>query len=1133
MRQLLLKSLFAFAVCIFSLTNLSAQVTTSGIQGSVRDGDGEAMIGATVRAVHEPSGSVYGAVTNMEGRYNLPNMRVGGPYSVEVSFIGFESQIFNGLILKLGEPYSLDVVLGDSGLELEQVVVTGSSSEEFNSSRTGTATNVSNKQLTSLPQISRSVTEFTRLTPQANGNSFAGRDSRYNNLQIDGANFNNAFGLSGGSLPGGNSQPISLDAIEEITVNIAPYDVTQSGFTGAGINAVTRSGTNTFSGSAYGFYRNQDFQGRRIGDVELEAVEAATRNYGFRLGGPIIKNKLFFFVNAEREEDTGANASGANLWRSSANGVADPTNNVTRVRTSDLEAVKNHLVDRWGYDPGRYEGYANEAEQFSTKFLARIDWNINEKHKLAVRYNQVTGISNQLANGASGPRPRSGGGSNPAANRVSQNSMTFENGNYGFENTVRSLTAELNSYFSSNLSNQFLATFSRIQDRRTAPSSQLFPFVDIWDGGGILEDGSKNPGDINYMSFGTELFTFNNDVVNNNFSAINNLTYVQGNHTFTLGAAFEIQNFGNSYTRMGTSYYRYASVEDFLTTGTSNEVAPTMFGLTYPYEGQETYARVNFGLASLYVQDRFSVNDNLDLTLGLRAELPIYMNELTPNRSIDEITLVNQYGMPNNYSSGDWPSSRLMVSPRFGFNYDVLGDRSLVLRGGTGVFSGRIPFVWLTNMPTNAGVLQNTIEPGSYEQVAGWINNITFQPEQYYYVNNVPAGAEDVFIASPTGGAPGSFALVDRDFKMPMIWRSSLGVDYNIPGTPLLLTADLLYTRDINAVFQFGANRARSGNRMDYGSSGDPGDYGDTREFFEPGQSTAYNPVMGGNNATVLTNTDIKGHSFSGTFGLTIPDYNGLSASLFYTYSAAKEVSANSGSSASSAWGASPTINSPNDQMLHISNFAIPHRVVGSLNYRIEYARSLATTVGIFYNGSHQDRFSYIYGNDINNDGVNADLIYLPKNTNDLPLVDVVEDGAVVFTAQQQRAALDAFIAENGLEEFKGQYIPRNQFLLPWLNRFDVRVLQDLFTNIAGKRNTLQLSVDIINFGNLLNNEWGVQQNLNGAQNLLSRTTATPAGGVPSLNMNRISGSFPSSPFQNASNFNTTWSMQVGVRYIF
>jgi hypothetical protein len=1131
----LMKIIFLLAVSAMTISNLSAQVTTSSIQGSVRDDSGESLIGATIRAIHEPSGSVYGSVTNVEGRFTLPNMRVGGPYTVEVSFIGYQSQTFSGIILRLGEPYALNVELTSEETELEQVIVTAQGVDDFTSARTGTATHVSNEQLTSLPQISRSVTEFTRLTPQANGNSFAGRDNRYNNLQIDGANFNNAFGLSGGPLPGGNSQPISLDAIEEITVNIAPYDITQSGFTGAGINAVTRSGTNTFTGSAYGFYRNQDFQGRQIGEVELEAIEASTRIYGFRLGGPIIRNKLFFFVNAEREEDTGANASGANLWRASTNGIADPTNNITRVTVDDLEAVRNHLINQWGYDPGRYQGYADEAEQYSTKFLARIDWNINEKHKMAVRLNQVTGVSNQLANAASGPRPRSGGGNNPAAFRVSQNSMTFENANYGFENTVRSITAELHSYFGPKLSNQFLATFSRIQDRRTSPGNQLFPFVDIWDGGGTREDGTKDPGNMNYMSFGTELFTFNNDVINNNYSIINNLTYIAGNHTVTAGAAFEIQNFGNSYTRMGTSYYRYASVEDFLTTGTPNEVVPTMFGLTYPYEGQDTYARVNFGLASLYAQDRFSVNEELDLTFGVRAELPIYLNELTPNPSIDRITLTNPYGMPKHYSSGEWPHPRVMVSPRFGFNYNVLGDRSLVIRGGTGVFSGRVPFVWLTNMPTNAGVLQNTVEPGSYDQVAEWIGNITFQPERYYYVNHVPEGAEDVFISSPSSGAPGSFALVDRDFKMPMIWRSSLGMDFSIPQTPLVVTAEFLYTKDINAVFQFGANRKRSDNRMNYGSSGEEGDYGDYREFFEPGQSTAYNTVMGGNNATVLTNTDIKGHSFSGTFGLSVPDYHGLSASLFYTYSAAKEVSANAGSSANSAWGASPTINSPNDQMLQISSFAVPHRVVGSLNYRLEYVRSLATTVGVYYNGAHQGRFSYIYGNDINNDGVNADLIYLPRNTGDVPFVNIVDpdNGSVLFSPEQQRVALNAFIDKNGLEEFKGKYVPRNRFLLPWLHRFDVRILQDLFTEIGGQRNTLQLSVDIINFGNLLNREWGVQQNLNGAQNLLSRTSPTPESGIPSLNLNRISNQFPTTPFQNGSNFSTTWSMQVGLRYLF
>ena len=1120
MRQSLLKSLFASLLVVFAMGTAFGQVTTSSIQGIVSDASGETLPGANVVAIHEPSGTRYGAVTNLDGRFTMPNLRVGGPYTIQVSFIGYNTATYTGISLRLGEPYALNAVLKDDSTDLQEVVITGSRSGDFDSNRTGTATNISQEKLNALPQINRSVTEFTRLTPQANGTSFAGRDARYNNLQIDGANFNNGFGLSGNPLPGGQAQPISLDAIEEISVNIAPFDVTQSGFTGAGINAVTRSGTNTMKGSAYYFVKNQDLQGRRIGDNEIPSVDAATQNFGFRLGGPIIKNKLFFFVNAERENLTGANASGTNLWRASENGVADPENNISRVRRTELEQVRNHLINVWDYDPGRFEGYADEAFQFNTKVLARIDWNINDKHKLAVRYNQVVGNSNALANGNSGPFPRSPGD----ANRVSQNSITFENGNFQFQNSVRSVTAELNSFLSPKISNQLLATYSRIQDTRVPRSPRLFPFVDIWDGG--RGDGTRN-----YISFGTELFSFNNDVINNNASIINNLTYVEGKHTITGGAAFELQNFGNSFVRLGSSYYRYASVEDFLTTGTPNEVAPIMFGVTYPYEGQETYARVNFGLASMYIQDRISVNERLTVTAGLRAELPIYMNQLTPNFSINAITLQNQFGMPTNYDTGSWPKSRVMMSPRFGFNYDVNGDRSLIIRGGTGVFSGRVPFVWLTNMPTASGVLQNNVEPGSYAEIANWIGNVSFNPDQYHWVNNPPAGAEGVFIRTPEAGAPGTFSLVDRDFRMPMVWRSSLGVDYKIPNTPFVLTSDLLYTRDINAVFQFGANRARSTNRFNYGGTGQPGDYGDTREVVLPGTSVAYNPVMGANNATILTNTSIKGYAMSATVGLTVPEYKNLSASVFYTYSDAREVTANAGSSAQSAWGGSPTINSPNDQMLHISNFALPHRIVADLNYRLEYAGNFATTFGVFYNGAHQGRFSYTYGNDWNGDGINADLLFLPTNTSSLNFVDIVQGGNVVFTAAEQRAAFDAFVSANGLDKYRGQYVPRNAFLRPWLNRFDVRVLQDIYTNIGGRRNTLQLSLDIVNFGNMLNSEWGIQENLNGAQNLLSRVGAVSAN--PNVNMNRVSGQLPTTPFNNAFGFGTTWSMQFGLRYIF
>jgi hypothetical protein len=1117
MRQNLQVIIGCFLILFFMAGAVKAQVTTSSLQGVVVDNTGQSLPGANVVATHEPSGTRYGAVSNLEGRFNLSGLRIGGPYTISISFIGYQTQSYSGIILKLGEPYGLNATLNDDSTELSEVIITGSKSSEFDSKRTGTSTNINQQQLNSLPQINRSVTEFTRLTPQSNGTSFAGRDSRFNNLQVDGANFNNGFGLSGNPLPGGNAQPISLDAIEEISVNIAPFDVTQSGFTGAGINAVTKSGTNTFQGSAYLFTKNQNLQGRKIGDNELERVDAGTKNYGFRLGGPIIKNKLFFFINAEREEETGANASGTNLWRPSENGVADAENNISRVRRSELEAVGAHLRNVWGYEPGRYEGYASEASQYNTKFLARVDWNISDKHKLAVRYNQVVGISNQLANGTSGAFPRT---PNDAA-RVSQNSITFENGNYGFENSVQSLTAELTSYLSNKVSNQFLATYSRIQDKRTTPSDQLFPFVDIWDGS--TTNVQRGDGNRNYISFGTELFSYNNDVINDNYSFINNLTYVEGKHTFTAGAAFEIQKFGNSFVRNGASYYRYRTVEDFLTTGTPNEVAPIQFALTYPYEGQETYARVNFGLGSLYFQDRIQASTKLALTIGVRAELPIYFNELTPNPSINELVFQDVNGNPKNYDSGSWPTSRIMVSPRVGFNYDVKGDRSFVVRGGTGAFSGRVPFVWLTNMPTGAGVLQNTVEPGSYAQVASWIGNVTFQPQDiYYYVKNPPAGAENVFIPNPRAGAPSSFALVDTDFRMPMIWRSSLGADYMIPNTPFMLTTDILYTRDINAVFQYGANRAVSPNRMNAG--------GDTRELVLPGQSVAYNPALGANNAQVLTNTSLKGESFSATLGLTVPQLNGFTGSLYYTYSAAREVSANAGSSASSAWGGSPNINSPNDQILQTSAFALPHRVMANLSYRLAYGK-LATTFGVYYNGSNQGRFSYTYSNDLNGDGINADLLFIPENSSSLNFVNIVQSGNVVFTAAQQREAFDAFIAANDLEQYRGAYTPRNEFLRPWLNRYDVRVLQDIATNIGANKNTLQISLDIVNFANMLKSDWGIQDNLNGAQNLLTRSGAVSAN--PNFIMNRVSGQLPSTPFQNASNFGTTWSMQIGLRYIF
>ena len=1104
-------------VLFLGITSAVAQVTTSGLSGRVNTENNEALPGATVIAVHVPSGTQYATITNANGIFTLQGLRPGGPYTVDVSFIGYSTGKFSQLTLQLGETFSLNVNLIESSVDVGEIIVVGTKMSAFQTNKTGAATNISSQQLTSLPTISRSITDFTRLTPQAYGNSFAGRDGRYNNLQIDGANFNNAFGLSTNPLPGGQSQAISLDAIEEIQINIAPYDVKQSNFTGAGINAITRSGTNLMTGSVYGFYNNEKFQGRKIGSVELpEGQSALTRNYGFRVGGPIIENKLFFFINAERQDDIGANASGSNLWRASTNGVANPTNNIARTSVADLEAVRNHLINQWGYDPGRYEGYATEAIQYSTKFLARIDWNINQNHRLAIRYNQVEGVANSLANGNSGPSPRS------STNRVSQNSITFEKGNYSTSNIVKSLTAELNSKFSADISNQFLATYSRIQDTRKSPS-EIFPFVDIWDGNRSTSGGPET----NYMSFGYELFTFNNDVVNDNFSFVNNLTYLKGSHTITGGLSFDVQKFGNNYVRLGTSYYRYASVEDFLTTGKPNEVAPITFGVTYPYEGQDPYARINFAQVAAYIQDRFAVNEQFTLTYGLRAELPLYLNELTTNAAINSLSLLDPDGNSKNYDSGAWPASRIMLSPRVGFKYDVMNDGVLTLRGGTGVFTGRVPFVWLTNMPTNAGVLQNNVEPGSYAQVASWIGNVRFNPDQYHWVNNPPAGASAVFIKTPRDGYPSSFSLVDQDFRMPKVWRSSLGFDYNIPETPFVATSDILYTKEINAAYQFGANRATPNTKMNYG--------GDDRYFFPTAAAAAHNPNLGANSGVVLTNTDVNGHSFSATVGLTVPSYNGISASVYYTYSEAKTISDNPGSNASSAWVGSPSINSPNDQNLFYSAYSIPHSVKGHISYRKTYYNNLATTFSLFYNGAHSGRFSYTYNSDLNRDGINADLLYLPQNSSSLTFANLTA-GGVTYTPAQQREAFDKFVEANGLDKYRGQYLPRNAFLMPWRDRFDFRMLRDLMVGLGKDSRSLQLSLDILNIGNMVNKNWGVAQTFNNAQRLLNVASVTPDG-VPTFRMNTIVDNgqtvLPTTPFRNVSTNSTTWSMQIGLRYNF
>lgn len=1088
--------LFLFVVIGFAL---QAQVTTAGIAGVVRDNAGTAMVGATVKLTHVPTGTVYTAITNDNGRYSFINARAGGPYSLETSSVGSKTFMESGIYLTLGDVLSKNITLEDEATQLSEVVVTSSRNPIINGDRTGAATNISSQTIQRLPSLTRSITDFTRLTPQSDGNNFAGRDGRYNNLQIDGANLNNAFGLSSDPLPGGGNQPISLDAIEEIQVNVAPYDVRQTGFTGAGINAITKSGTNELSGSIYAFLRPKSFAGTKVDDYELNADNNPNSvSYGARLSGPIIKNKLLYFVNFEYEN---AETPG-NIWVAD-NGSNTGQPNVSRTKESDLQAVSDYLKSKYGYDPGAYQGYSPTYNQGNIKGLARLDWNINEKNNFNVRYSYMVGNNDQGANASSGPRPRS------VNSRISDQSMVFENGNYSFKNTVSSIAAELNSRFSSSLFNQLIVTYSRIQDTRTTPGS-LFPFVDIGDGG---TDPSKYS---NYMSFGTELFSYNNEVLNKNLIATDNLTYVLGKNTFTAGLSYQSMFFGNSYQRMGASYYRYASVQDFL-----NDAHPIAYGITYLNQGQDRFAQVNFGLAGLYLQDKIALSDRFNLTVGIRADMTLFNDNPPSNPVVDTLVFRGEDGSPTKYSISKWPKSVPLFSPRLGFNYDVLGDRTLQLRGGTGIFTGNIPFVWFTNMPTNAGVIQNTYEPVSNSVLAN-IDHLEKDP--LYWVNALPGD----FPTTASNKPPGGLALIDPDFKMPQVWRSNIGVDYKIANSPLLVSADLIYTKDLVGIYQYNANRAPATDKLAYS--------GDNRDYWSNTDDAKYNKLDALNEIVpVLSNTD-KGSSLTATLALNLNNYHGVNAGLFYNYTKSEDITGNPGSNASSAWTNSYSVNDPNEQLLGYSQYSVPHRVGGFLSYRLEYAGTFATTVSLYYSGSSENRFSWTYKGDVNRDGVQNDLLYIPKSASELTF-EPLKVGDVTYSPEDQAAAFDAFVSSRPeLNDARGSYVKRNSGVMPWRNRFDFKLLQDLGFKIGQKVHTFQISFDILNLGNLINPAWGLSQDLDygsqynyGLLNVKNNKTTTPTFTMATDS----SGKLATQPFRNNNTSYSTWAAQLGLRYMF
>lgn len=1034
------KIAFLIAAMMMIITTATAQITTSSLAGKVT-ADGEDVIGATVEAVHQPSGTRYNAVTNAKGMYTINGMRVGGPYQVSISYIGYETKKVTGITLQLGETYNLSTAMNEDAKVLGDVVVIGKGSK-FANEKTGAATNISNAQITNMPSISRSITDYTRLSPYGgNGMTFAGQDGRTANFTVDGASFNNNFGLSS-NLPGGGN-PISIEAIEEMQVVISPFDVRQTGFIGGGVNAITKSGTNTFQGSAYIYHQNENMRGDAIEGEQISGAREKDRKttYGFTLGGPIVKDKLFLFVNGEMQKVPTV----ANRWRASEDGVADADNFISRTTTADLQKVSDYVKQKYGYDTGSYNSFP--ADESNYKFLARLDWNITNNHHLALRYNYTKNRVWNAPNSSS-----MDGGTRMSGARTSQYSMAFANSMYSMDNLVHSFSLDLNSRLTENLSNQFLATYTKADDVRGTDSDE-FPFIDI------LKDNQI------YMALGYELFTHQNAVHTTTWNLKDDVTYYLGNHKVMGGLSFEHQMADNQYMRNGTGYYRYTSLDDFLT-----GAAPEVVCLTYGYNGETSpAARVQFNKLGIYAQDEWNINPNFKLSYGLRADGFFFNNsDLMTNNAILGI----DYG-GRSVDTGKWPGTNFSISPRVGFTWDVLGDKSLKVRGGTGLFTGRLPLVFFTNMPSNGGMVQyqaqlNSKSADMSQFAGGLVTDANGKASIAALRDKLISMGYPETITPEQGSIPSSFCGIDPDFKMPQVWKTSLAVDYAVPVSfPLTVSVEGIFNKNINAaMLRDWSQKSVDGFARFNGA--------DNRPVFPSDAYYTYVNDKGkevSTSAYVLENTS-RGYGWSTSVTVNARPAEWINLMAAYTHTASKEVTSLPGSNASSVLNYTSTWEGVNNFRLHNAENLTPDRFIANATIHDKSGNHYSLIYETWRGGYN---YSFMTTNDMNGDGYNYDAIYVPTDKE-------VADGLFRFKTEDDKTRFMDFVHNNDyLSSRQGKYTEANSLYSPWVHRIDFAYKHDFKVNVGKNVHKLQLSFDMKNVLNFFNSSWGVSKYLNPA----------------------------------------------------
>jgi len=1107
MKQTFMRLLCLFCTAMFMGVSAFAQVTTSSLGGKVTDNAGEPIVGAAVVATHTPSGTVYGVVTNAEGRYAINGMRSGGPYKVEISCLGYQTLAYTDVTLQLAEAFALNGSLKEDSQMLGEAMVIAAPVSKFAAEKMGSATNISSKQIESIPTISRSIDDVIRLSPYGGSGdmSFAGADGRTANFTVDGANFNNNFGLNPG-LPGGGS-PISIDALEEMQVVISPYDVRQTNFIGGGVNAITKSGTNTFKGSAYIYHRNENMRGNMVAGQEVADARSIDRNttYGMTLGGPIIKDKLFFFVNAEYSKKPTV----ANSWRASEDGVEDPDNFISRVTHKDLKELSEYMKSEYGYETGSWTDFP--ADESNMKILARLDWNISDKHKLAVRYNYTNNIYYKTPSGKS-----MDAGTSSSFDRASKYGMVYANSMYEMNNYVHSASLDLNSRLTDNLSNQLLVTLSKLDDVRKTPldgtKSQNMPFIDI-----RKDDGSAV---LPYISLGYELFSWKNAVHNTHVSVKDDVTYYAGNHKITAGLSYEYQMADNLYMRNGRGYYRYRSLEDFYA-----KAAPEIVCLTYGYNGEQNPAvRVTFHKAGLYAQDEWNATENFKMTYGLRLEGLFFDNsDIMRNQAIYDLEYVVD-GEKRHIDTGKWPSSSVNVLPRLGFSWDVLGDNSLKLRGGTGLFSGRLPLVFFTNMPSNSGMKQSIVKLNSDGNKGDKIDMNQFVGGVLTtdkLLDKILDMGYPEKISPKDGTIPSEISAVASNFKMPQVWKVSLALDYNIPTSfPFSVGIEGIYNKTINGVLiRDWSIRDVSGFARFNGADNRP-IYQNKKQTYLDADGKSQNMPS----SYVLENTN-RGYGYSGTFTMNMQPIPALNIAASYTHTVSKELSGMPGSNAGSVLNAMYGIYGPNNPVLSNSSYVTPDRAIVSLTYS-DKGNNHYSLIYEGWRGGYN--YTYTTSNDMNGDGYNADLIYIPtdKEVADNEFRFVSEDDAKRFMAFVHN---DKYLSKN-----QGKYSEGYSVYSPWVHRLDFSYKHDFKVKTGNAMNTLQLCVDFKNILNMFNSNWGVSKIMNSKLNngQILKYEGMDKEGYPTFSTPAaVKADTPM--WQDSFTKGQCWYASIGIKYMF